>query len=151
YVASQVSGDKVVSFCLADTFMRDRLASFYSREHGTQSYRPQLIINGTTYYPTADATIRHGSSYANQNFGTATTLDVKDSWGNTADTFNGGMEIDIMESLGKWGVNATAHALHWDGYGSQHQSTGSGVVNSPATSDGFHTYGLYWAAGLVEF
>ncbi len=61
------------------------------------------------------------------------------------------MEIDIMESLGIWGDDYTQHALHWDGYGTSHQSADSGNFPISPTSDGYHVYGLYWEPGLLEF
>lgn len=150
YVVQEHNGDKIVVLCLADTFMRDQLMQFHSKEASAQADRPRLVINGQTFYPTGDATVRWGS-YADTNYGSASTLELKDSWGNTADTFNGGMEIDIMESLGIWGANETQHALHWDGYGSSHQYQGWHDITYPATGDNFHTYGLYWEDGRLEF
>jgi len=150
FVTQEMAGDKKISFVLADTFMKANGVTFYSREATNQADRPQLVINGTTYSPSADATVRWGD-YANTNYGTAGTLVAKDDWGDTATTFNGGMEIDTMESLGIWGANVTQHALHWDGYGSSHQSTGWPNITFPATGDGFHTYGVYWQSGLLEF
>lgn len=54
-----------------------------------------------------------------------------------------GTEIDIMESayFGK-GIN---HALHWDGYGINHQSTGSQTQNSAVYDGGYHTFSLLWS------
>jgi hypothetical protein len=103
-----------------------------------------------TYYATEDAYVRWGT-LANTNYGNSADLIVEDSWGDTATTFNGGMEIDIMESLGIWGANETQHAVHWDGYGTQHQSAGWPNILSGATGDGYHTYGLYWEPGKLEF
>jgi len=150
FVTQQMAGDKKISFVLADTFMRDLPVTFGSREATATGDRPRLIINGVTYYATEDANVRWGTN-ANTNYGTATTLVVRDSWGNTADTFNGGMEIDTMESLGIWGADETQHAVHWDGYDTQHQSTGWPNILSAPTGDGFHTYGVYWQPNLLEF
>lgn len=150
FVQAEMNGDKKVSFALADTFMRDKLMQFHSSEAASSADRPKLVVNGTTFYPTGDATIRWGT-LADTNYGSNTILNVEDNWGNTADTFNGGMEIDIMESLGIWGANETSHVLHWDGYGGSHQSQGFPDITFPATSDNFHTYGLYWEDDLVEF
>lgn len=150
YVAEEMAGDQVISFVLADTFMRDRAVRFHSRTASNPADRPQLIVNGVTYTATEDATVRWGS-HANSNFGSGAELMVRDAWGNTADTFNGGMEIDIMESLGIWGPSRTSHAMHWDGYGGSHQYLGSGVVSYPATADGFHVYSLKWEPGHLEF
>jgi beta-glucanase (GH16 family) len=150
YVTQEIAGDKKVSFVLADTFMRAQLQKFYSKEAANAADRPQLVINGTAYPVTEDATVQWGT-VANTNYGSATELAVKDDWGNTADTYGSGMEVDIMESLGIWGTNITQHALHWNGYGADHQTTNWPGVTYPATSDGFHTYGLYWEPGLLAF
>ena len=53
-----------------------------------------------------------------------------------------GAEVDIMESLAYY--NQVNHAVHWDGYGSDHQSVGKRTADS-ALFDGFHTYGLAWS------
>lgn len=150
YVTQQMAGDKKVGFVAADTFMRTKGIHFYSRETANQADRPRLIINGVTYYATEDAYVQWGAN-ANTNFGSATELVVRDDWGDTANTFNGGMEIDTMESLGIWGANKTQHAVHWDGYGTQHQTTGWPNVITPTVGDGFHTYGVYWQPGMLEF
>ena len=56
-----------------------------------------------------------------------------------------------MESLGIWGDNMTHHALHWDGYGVDHQVQGFTHIELTPTEDNFHVYALYWAPGLVQF
>ncbi|MEY3895006.1 MAG: hypothetical protein RLZZ214_525, partial [Verrucomicrobiota bacterium] len=114
FVTTEMAGNKKVSFVLADTFMRTKAVKFHSREAATQANRPRLVINGVTYYATEDANVRWGT-FADTNYPATTELVTKDEWGNTADTWNGGMEIDIMESLGIWGADRTAHAMHWDG------------------------------------
>jgi len=150
YVAQEIAGDKIVSMVLADIYMRQKLLGFHSSEATNVADRPKLVINGTAYTATEDATVRGGSA-ANTNLGSALTLEVKDNWGNTADTFNGGMEVDILESLGIWGADQTSHAVHWDGYGTQHKSRGWHDIHYPASSDGFHTYGVNWQPGVLEF
>ena len=151
YVTQQMAGDKVISFAVADTFMKTKYVKFHSSEAVNQADRPRLVINGTTYYATEDSYVRWGG-LADDNYGSNPELIVEESWADTATTFNGGMEFDIMESLGIWGPNRTAHAMHWDGYGAQHQVAGSsGSIAFPATSDGFHIYGMYWEPGKVEF
>jgi beta-glucanase (GH16 family) len=150
YVAQQMAGDKVVSLVLADTFMRTKLLAFHSSEAANAADRPQLVINGVAYTATEDATVRWGT-LANTNYGNAIDVGVKDDWGDTATTFNGGMEVDIMESLGIWGANVTQHALHWDGYSTSHKSAEWHDIIYPATSDGFHTYGVYWEPGVLAF
>jgi beta-glucanase (GH16 family) len=150
YVQTEISGDGVVSLGLSDEFWRARGMEFYSRETANTADRPTLVVNGTPFYPTADATVKWGA-HANTNFGTATQLQIRTDYENTTDsTYNGGMEIDIMETLGIWGPNVTSHALHWDGYGSDHKAAGWGPVPTLNTSN-YRTYGMYWAPGLIEF
>jgi len=150
FVTQEMAGDKKLSFVVADTFMKTKNVKFHSREAATQGDRPRLVVNGVTYYATEDAYVRWGT-LAGTNYGTAAELAVEDSWGDTATTFNGGMEVDILESLGIWGADETQHAVHWDGYSTSHQSAGWPNILSPATGDGFHTYGVYWQPGLLEF
>jgi hypothetical protein len=128
--------------------MLEKTLTLASKENTTASYRPRLVIDGVELLPDDDAYVRAGS-YANDNFGSDSTMLVKDSWGDTSSTFSGGMEMDIMESLGIWGDNKTQHALHWDGYGSQHQSVGSSKLTLTPTSDGYHVYGMHWEPGRV--
>ncbi|MDQ8208689.1 family 16 glycosylhydrolase [Coraliomargarita sp. SDUM461003] len=150
FVSEQMDDDKIISIVLADTFMRNRSVKFHSKEAANQADRPQLIINGVTYYVSEDAHVSRGS-YADTNFGSATENFVSDSYGSGTHTYGDGMEIDIMESLGIWGQDTTQHATHWDGYGSQHQHTNWGKITYPATTDDFHTYGVYWQDDLLEF
>lgn len=150
FVAEQISGDKKVSFVLADTFECTRLLQFHSREASTQAYHPQLVINGVTYYASEDSHVRWGT-LANTNYGASTVLQVTDSYQDASSTYSGGMETDILESLGIWGTETTQHTLHWDGYTTSHQSATSGELSYAPTADGYHTYGLYWAPGVMEF
>ena len=64
------------------------------------------------------------------------------------DTGNGGMELDIMEHLTRWGPYRYNIALHFDGYGKEHKSVGSPFNYVQADKDGFITPGLLWTAGL---
>ena len=66
-----------------------------------------------------------------------------------ADTGNGGMELDIMEHLTRWGPYRYNVACHWDGYGKDHQAIGSTFNYVQADRDGFITPGLLWTPGLV--
>ena len=150
FVGQQVAGDKKVSLVIADTYLRTKFIKFHSREAAVQANRPRLVINGVTYFASEDATVQWGE-YANTNYGKSLELMVQDDWGDTASTFNGGMEVDIMESLGIWGPEVTSHATHWDGYDAQHQSMHWGHVTFPPRTDGFHVYGAYWQPGLLEF
>jgi beta-glucanase (GH16 family) len=109
-----------------------------------------LVINGVTYYASEDSHVRWGT-LANTNYGTSTVLQVTDSYQDASSTFSGGMETDILESLGIWGTETTQHTLHWDGYTTSHQSATSGELSYAPTADGYHTHGLYWEAGVMEF
>lgn len=149
FVTLEVVGDQVVSLALADTFMSDNYMVFHSSESSTVSYRPRLVVDGVTFYPTDDAYVQWGAD-ADSNYGSGTKLIIKDSRGNTATTFNDGMEVDIMETLGFWGEEIS-HVLHWDGYGASHQSQAWSDISLSTTSDGYHTYGVYWAPGVFEF
>lgn len=151
YINEELAGDGTVSFALVDSYMRNKLVQFASREHGTTSYRPQLVIDGQTINASADSFVR--MSQATTNFGTQNTLMVAEAYGSndTASTYGTGNEVDIMESLGRWGPDRTQHAVHWDGYGSNHQSVDSGHLAYPSEGDDYHTYGLYWESGKYEF
>ena len=54
-----------------------------------------------------------------------------------------GAEIDIMESfsVAQGGIN---HAIHWDGYNSNHQSTGKSIYNKSLYDGKFHTFAMAW-------
>jgi beta-glucanase (GH16 family) len=53
-----------------------------------------------------------------------------------------GTEIDIMEGFG-WTDNMQ-HALHWDGYGTNHKFE-EHKFEKPGIRDGFHTFALEWS------
>lgn len=53
-----------------------------------------------------------------------------------------GAEIDIMEK--PWLDGRVNHAIHWDGYGTEHQSEGK-VADVAGLMDGYHTYALWWS------
>ena len=61
-----------------------------------------------------------------------------------------GAEIDIMESYSveKEGIN---HAIHWDGYGADHKSTGKGVEGLNVYDGEYHTFGLLWTETAYVF
>ncbi|AQT67838.1 Glucan endo-1,3-beta-glucosidase A1 precursor [Anaerohalosphaera lusitana] len=52
-----------------------------------------------------------------------------------------GTEIDVMEWPYRDG--RVQHALHWDGYGEEHQSVGQ-ITNYPAALEGWHRFGVWW-------
>ena len=62
--------------------------------------------------------------------------------GNTSDpTGAKGIEIDIVESIFA-DENKCQHALHWNGYGDKHKSTGTDLTNVNIYDGSFHTFGL---------
>lgn len=148
FVQEQKSLGNAASFTLVDTFMKQQLMEIYSSEATSSADRPVLIVNSLPVNPTGDAYVNDGTKAA-LNYGTESVIKLMDPWGNSSSTYDGGMEFDIMESLGIWGDDVTAHALHWDGYSGDHQSTGSGELNLTPSSDGYHTYGMYWEPGYV--
>lgn len=151
YINNQIASSKRAGFAIADTFRFDNGITFGSRESSDPNERPRLEIEGSDIFPSADAYVNAGS-LANNNYG-GTDLVVKEPWKNTSSVADGGMEIDIMESLGIWGEDKTQHALHWDRYGQGHpmvHSDGAPLTLEP-TSDGYHVYGMYWEPGRITF
>lgn len=67
------------------------------------------------------------------------------------DTGNGAMEIDIMEILSEWGPGRNSVAVHWDGYGAEHQQWGTSQIYYGPTPDGWHAYGLLWEPGKLTW
>jgi len=54
-----------------------------------------------------------------------------------------GTEMDVFESIN--GIHGKVnHALHWDGYGDDHQSTGKSLTRPDIYDDAYHTFGLWW-------
>jgi hypothetical protein len=151
-VNRELRGDKEVSFALADGFNRALRVGFSSKESANAAYRPRLVLAGAAapIVPSADAAVR-GGTHSAENLGTQALLNVAESWADTSSTYNGGMEFDIMETLGMWGLGKTSHTVHWDGYGADHQSKGSGTVSFANTSDDFHVYGMSWQPGKAQF
>ena len=150
YINTQISGSKqFAGFALMTQFMKQKRVEFGSKENGGEINRPVLVIDGTNIYPSDDAMVR--ITDPTKGFGAQERLHVCDRWANTSKTDNGGMEMDIMESLGVWGDNAFQHALHWDNYGADHKTVSSGKIFGTPTSDGFHTYGLEWSDGEMKF
>jgi beta-glucanase (GH16 family) len=70
---------------------------------------------------------------------------------NRGATEDGGMEFDIMEFLTRFGPNRYNIAMHWDGYGKNHKSTGSDCIYVRADKDGFITSGMLWEPGKLTF
>ena len=63
--------------------------------------------------------------------------------GATLDPVKSGVEVDIMENFTRDGI--VSHNNHWDGYGLDHKSIGSGERKLEDTPDGFHVFGLDWS------
>lgn len=70
------------------------------------------------------------------------------SVGKVGDDGRDGTEIDIMEK--PWLDDRVQHALHWDGYGKSHKSSGK-VAKVPGVMDGFHTFALWWKSDEYVF
>jgi beta-glucanase (GH16 family) len=66
-------------------------------------------------------------------------------------TGNGGMEFDILEHLTGWGPNRYNIAMHWDGYGKEHKSTGTDRIYVQPDADGFIVAGLLWEPGRLVY
>lgn len=155
WAQSQLAGDGVMSVALADEFRRARAMRFHSRNAVNAADRPVLVINGSVNVaPVADASVKWGS-YSTTNYGNHVELEVRTDYAqspNNTTTASGGMELDIMETLGVWGKNVSSHAIHWDGYGANQKSRGWGPVPALNTDTTYRTYGCYWVPGeLVEF
>ena len=63
----------------------------------------------------------------------------------------GGMEFDVMEHLTRYGPHRYNIAMHWDGYGKDHKSTGTDGAYVRADKDGFVTAGLLWLPGKAVY
>jgi beta-glucanase (GH16 family) len=151
YIQGERDGDGVASLRIQDGFSHTYGVTFHSREADDPALRPRLVVNGDIIlHPVADAYVR-GGTYSSKNFGAEAALISRDDWGNSESTYEGGMEMDIMEALGIWGKDVVSHAVHWDGYGAEHQSKGSGELRIPSTDDNFHTYAMYWEPGKISF
>jgi len=64
--------------------------------------------------------------------------------GATLDPLESGVEIDIMENFTR--DNVVSSAIHWNGYGVDHKSAGTGGFKIDPTDDGFHTFGMHWSS-----
>ena len=74
----------------------------------------------------------------------------KEGWKRES-THNGGMEIDILEHLTEWGPGRNNVAIHWDGYGKEHQAWGTTNIYFGPTPDDWHTFGLNWEPGKLTW
>ena len=69
--------------------------------------------------------------------------------GNVGDPSANGTEIDIFEYHRKE-PDIVHHNLHWNGYGTDHETTGK-KINYPEIKTGFHTFGLLWTSKEYVF
>lgn len=56
---------------------------------------------------------------------------------------NDGTELDIFESINGWN-GKIQHALHWDGYGADHQKDSKSMTNWGLYDGEFHKFGMMW-------
>jgi beta-glucanase (GH16 family) len=67
--------------------------------------------------------------------------------GATNDPGKDGTEVDVFEyNLNSGGKDLIQHNLHWNGYGANHQTTGS-KEHIEGISEGWHVFGLLWTSG----
>lgn len=74
--------------------------------------------------------------------------------GSTTNPEFSGVEVDIMEQFYRTKYkphNIIQHNNHWNGYGKQHKSTGSTIVQLHDTPDGYHIFGLEWTAEYYRY
>ena len=67
------------------------------------------------------------------------------------DTAKGGMELDILEHLTRWGPLRFNIAHHWDGYGKGHKYNGTDRAYARPDQDGFLTAGVLWTPGRTAY
>ncbi|HEV7300031.1 MAG TPA: glycoside hydrolase family 16 protein [Tepidisphaeraceae bacterium] len=68
-----------------------------------------------------------------------------------ASTEKGGMELDIMEHLTRWGPYRYNVAHHWDGYGDKHKSNGTSWAYFQPDKDGFVNAAVLWLPGSTTY
>lgn len=66
-------------------------------------------------------------------------------------TEQGGMELDILEHLTKWGPYRYNIAHHWDGYGKNHKANGTSNAYFQPDKEGFVTAGVLWLPGEATY
>ncbi len=62
---------------------------------------------------------------------------------NPGEQGNDGTEIDVFESINGWNGQIN-HAIHWDGYGAEHQKDSAGFNRPDLYDDQYHTFGMLW-------
>ena len=126
----------------------DHIASFsVHRGLGHSQRKPNSVAMATKYLLVlAPAKIRQESSQRKVKLQkqpghwSAFWL-FNNSVGKIGDQGRDGSEIDIMEK--PWLDDRINHAIHWDGYGKEHRSTGK-VSHVQNVMEGFHTFSLLW-------
>lgn len=56
---------------------------------------------------------------------------------------NDGTEMDVFESINGWNGKIN-HALHWDGYGADHQKESQSKDRPDLYDNKYHTFGMMW-------
>lgn len=69
--------------------------------------------------------------------------------GATLDPEKSGVEVDIMEQFER--DDKVQCNNHWNGYGSQHKSTGAFEVSLEQTADGYHRFGVFWSESGYDY
>ena len=63
---------------------------------------------------------------------------------------NDGTEIDAFESINGW-KGQINHAIHWDGYGAEHQKDSYRFLRSDLYDDNYHVFGMKWTPNEYIF
>ncbi len=69
--------------------------------------------------------------------------------GASLDPCSAGVEVDIMEQFERNDIVQCNN--HWNGYGSQHRSTGAHENKLKPTADGYHRFGLEWTKDAYRY
>lgn len=69
--------------------------------------------------------------------------------GSTLDPARSGVEIDVMENFTRDGI--VSHNIHWNGYGANLTSRGSGARQVEDWQGVWHNYGLLWTPEELVF
>ena len=159
--------DKQSHFCKANTIIGGGVVRLrFEKKPGHQNDDPQhkrVTDYATGYLDTYGKwTQRYGYFEARMKLPTAPGLwpafwmmpdrgAAAGPHGKRQDTGNGGMEFDIMEYLTRWGPYRYNIAMHWNGYGKDHKSTGSDKIYVQPDKDGYITCGLLWTPGSAIY
>lgn len=55
-----------------------------------------------------------------------------------------GTELDVFETINGWRGQVN-HAIHWDGYGDEHQVDSEELHRPDLYDDEYHTFGMWWS------